>query len=493
MVLHAWAVYKYDFKGEEPSRKELSKWKENLRNSILSCPLIKEIEDCHEQKIPEPYKVYQFIDSKSRNTEVNNNIHKKEDSLQDSQFLCGAENFNMPNFKVLTSVSDLQQTSLVTEKASHFPCNQLPHNEEIFDVDIKSCDDSDESLADLKLVKLDKPFDKLSKVNIISPNEGQMCGPQAVGNLQVQDESQMSLTSTPPNKKFTNHSERETSYLANRDFRSRSPIGNKEYAAIYDPMRWDCEKRKLHDYDDFRDTCMNFYPYQDVSSQELCKTQNKTISCELQSLPLYVSVSYVSHQVIFKLMQEKFKLCYVESDGMRGSILRCPTSAQFGPSDAFLVELPHSTSIESLSSKKAEIISTVLKNMKRGITVSYSGGDILATRYCKAVAYFNTQNGQQVKLERDETRKIFDFHEEFQPRFNSAQWSSLTSDVKINFGVKSSSVEVVTVTITHRDAQRMLQEKKSHELQVYTEPDCSLSNEFDTRLSIEQKLMDTHV
>ncbi|RUS83719.1 hypothetical protein EGW08_008515 [Elysia chlorotica] len=487
-VLHAWAVYKYDYKGEEPLREELKKWKEKLRNAIIASPCIKELPDCHEQKIPYPYKVYQFIAPKPKNTELNNNTQKHEDNLQDSQFFSCVETFNVPNFNVLSPLSDLHP--LVAEKdspSSSTSCSSRPHDDDVSTLSMHSYHDTEEILTDLSLTEIEQAFNELSKENINFPNHGQMFGPKATNFSQIPD----TFNFTHKNNEFCPQSrEREGCHFTISDFRSRSPIGHKENHSN-GPMRFDCQKRSPDGFGNFRD--INFDVSQDVSSEQSDETQNESLIYTSPFLPLDVSVSYISHKVISDLKQDKFKLCYVESDGMRGSILQCPTPAQFGPSDAFLVELPHSSSIQSLNSEKAEIISTVLTKMKRGITVSYSGGDIFATRYCKAIAYYKTQNGHQAKLERDETTKIFDFNEYFQSHFKSDQWASLTPYVKINFGVKSSSVEVVTITITHREAQRMLQERENHDLLVYTEPDCSISNEFDTRLSIEQKLRNVQV
>ncbi|GFS08356.1 interferon Regulatory Factor [Elysia marginata] len=474
LVLHSWAVYKYNYKEEEPSTKELRKWKENLRNSILTCPLIKEIEHCHEQKVLQPFKVYQFIEQKSRKTEANKTQNCRNDFESNRPYQnedsSGTENSNLPNFNVLTPALDLPQNSYAMKSTSP-PTSPLQEDLSALNPNFY-----------LDYIQLEDCLRENSKENTFLPNQGEVCCPQ-VNDVQIQHKPQVACSLIQICNRQPGGKE-----ISPNTFRSRSPVERWEDNFFHIPSEL-CDKNGVQRCSRaFAD--MNLDLSKDVLSEGIGNTDVQNMSDIPDALPLLISVSYASNQVMHRLMHEKFKLCYVESDEMRDSILQCPTPAQFGPSDAFLVELPHSNSIKYLNSKHAEGVSSVLKHMKRGITLSYTQGDIFATRYCKAVAYYyRTKGGEQVKLERDKTVKIFDFQKEFKTQFKEALWSHLTSDVKINFGVKSSPVEVVTLTITHREAKRMLQQRKNDELQICTEADCSLSNEFDTRLSIEQKLM----
>ena len=501
-LLFAWAVYKYNYTGGEPSKEKLRKWKENLRNSILACPYIKELEDRHEQKRAQPFKVYQFVDRKSRKFDVNNNTPQAhQESLQDNPIYqnlsCDrASQFNVPNFSVLTTPSNLQQVP-TAGRNSPFTNGSSSDSQDYSDESPGPCLDSEEMFENLTFLNTEVDGLHLDTSN---SSKGGAGFDSQFYDFQGQDRS---LTHPMHSQNRTDKTGKGETYDSSQmSLRSRSPIRCK-LGSIDDLQEPDYNTIfPCNDFVTIRDEIRNngMDPFQAVKSQTLTtkcslqgnsatgldKTPDESLPDELDVLPLSISVSYLSEQVMQRPTHEKFKLCYVESDAMRGSILECPTSAQFGPSDAFLEELPHPS-----NSNHARIISKILNNMKRGITVSCSNGDIFATRYCKAIANFRTQDGPTLKLDRDKEVKIFDF-QKFKTEIGSARWSSLTSDVKINFGVKSSPIEVVSVTITHKQAQKMLQEKKTFELEYFKSPECSLSNEFDRRLSIEQKLRSIH-
>lgn len=474
-VLHAWAIYKYNYQSNEPSRKELSKWKENLRNSILTCPSIIEIEDGHEQKVPEPYKVYQFIGCKTKSPETNRTVshrnHYEGSHLSQSKDRNGAENSNLPNFSVLTQSNDLSQFSL-----NHYPLSSSNSPNPLCSTPI----------SDLDYIKFEDLIGSISN-NKNLQSQDQVFGLQ-IGGLHIDDNSQLPCKPNGTQALSNLTKEREIIGKCEGDFRSRSPVQRSEDNLIRDPINYVYNGTSYLSNGQKNFTDIDYKFNVKSSSVDMAEALVKTTNKVSDVMPLSITVYYVFNQVMHEKMNEKFKLCYVDSNEMRNSILQCPTPAQFGPHDAFLVELPCIDKTKCLKADHSEIVLTVLKHMKRGLTISYFQGDIFVTRYCKAVANFRAKTGEQVKLERNQTVKVFDF-QEFKSQFCQSQWSCLTPDVKISFGVKSSSVEVVSVTITHREAQKMLHEKCSHELQVYTEADCSLSNEFDTRLSIEQKLL----
>ncbi|GFN80531.1 interferon regulatory factor like protein [Plakobranchus ocellatus] len=567
MVLYAWAQYKYMYDGDEPSKKELRKWKENLRNAIGANDKIKELQHCNKQDDPHPYKVYQFIRKGANDAEA---IHFSPDDQhylnhsnqmpnQAQKAFFNAERNNIPNLSVLTSTSTSQESSLLDEEiatvtsstssnsafnkknetdleifdkrqqpfdilksASYTPaeellaCNFAIREMKIDDAAIQNMDTFDETNnigADFESFTQGPPFHSL--ISNLEQNHNKQHNSISMYPLQInvskrQCHQHTGLATTSGHLRSRSPIKEEKSndnaYLLQSKYkaaqvnemssvRCNSSQGNKRSKILTLDPHLDVSMPTVNSgYDSDNDADSEYFMPRPVEflNYDVAQTEkevNAPVSCSKQEPPLDISIHYFSKPIKKNHAHDKVKICYVKNDSMRDSIKYCPSSDQFGPIDAALMELPHPDDSMYLSQREVTYVSKVLEKMKRGFSLSCVNGDIFAQRYCKAYAFFLSQGGEPVKLERDNEIKVFDFQEHFMSQFNNEQWSFLKPSVTLCFGFKpGTNFEVVTVCITHIEARKMLQERKNNELEVSLEPDCSLSNEFDIRLSIEQEL-----
>ncbi|CAL1548774.1 unnamed protein product [Lymnaea stagnalis] len=209
---------------------------------------------------------------------------------------------------------------------------------------------------------------------------------------------------------------------------------------------------------------------------------------EVNAPLMVLEVKYHNETALYEsITEDTFRFCYVPNNRLREVITSCPSEEQFGPTGARLIELPSAHLCPNLNEQEVAVTQGVLNNMERGVTIFYRNGDIHAKRLCKAVPFhYIPKERKSQKLERETEVKIFDFNCNFLKSGGQSQpFVFLSFSVRDPERVKA---PVLSVKLSHILATQIKRNMQST-YPISVEPECSLSNEFDTRLKIEQNLL----
>ncbi|XP_059143746.1 uncharacterized protein LOC131931069 [Physella acuta] len=210
------------------------------------------------------------------------------------------------------------------------------------------------------------------------------------------------------------------------------------------------------------------------------------VSLSLQPC-MKIKVNYYCFTALTQdILEPSIKICFVPNDNFRAVSERSPDS--FGPLEP-IVELPHVTRCPELQPDQMRDIGAILENIKGGVRIRYHKGDIYAKRFSKAVLHHSIPYVTPYKkLNRDEKyEKIFDFN-----HFKNNISLYPTPYVQLSFSVKEPEkliTQLLSIEIWHLEASRIIQNANPPNTSLFPyEPECSLSNEFDRKLSIAEKM-----
>lgn len=210
--------------------------------------------------------------------------------------------------------------------------------------------------------------------------------------------------------------------------------------------------------------------------------------CLLQQPSMKIKVNYYCFTTLtLDILDQSAKICYVPNDTFRDFSEQSPDS--FGPVEP-IVELPHVARCPELGPDQMKLIGAILENIKGGVRILYRDGDIYAKRFCKAVLHHSVPKVTPYKkLNRDKKyEKIFDF-KDFIRNFSPDR----KPYVQLSFSVKEPEklqTQILSVQIWHLEASRIIQKAKASITSLCPyETECSLSNDFDRKLSIAEKML----
>ncbi|KAH9518721.1 hypothetical protein Btru_006080 [Bulinus truncatus] len=538
----------YNFRGHEPDPKDLKVWKERLRNALRSLG-VKELEDRRQQDGENPIKVYQFssdsgngkrprmmpsqrrgggnsppkVESCDNVDQLNFQrqyaVHHINDTIPHHNNLNSIGTF--PSFRSRSPVHDFQDIDtdgFSGNLESVIPNGDIPngnHYEPLAETALYNHTDvfSGNSeivipngnyfnpLAGAALFNQAASFSGNSEIVIPNGNQfAPVAGNALISHETVTDFAAASCACIPilhsssigkcntfessktclVNGQKPNNGHAEIDYQQRRDYQLAICETRNIPHCILDSLNEDSNDSESQEgaCNIMLEPSMKFnYPFDNDS------LENPFIS---------LSVNYMDKTVLSKRISDmSVRLCFIPDQTSRESITSCPISEQYGPHDAKLVALPHADKCPGLDRNYISVIQKILNHMLRGITITYKGDDIFAKRLCKAVPYYGIpQEKQSEKLQRDTEVKIFDFKSYFCPKLFEENVIP-NPFVRLTFSVKNPDqmkMPPLSVDIWHMKANELVKALSPPKNIYSLEPDCSLSNEFDTRLKIEQNL-----
>ncbi|KAK0060417.1 interferon regulatory factor 7 [Biomphalaria pfeifferi] len=481
----------YNFRRQEPQPEELKMWKERLRNALRSLG-VKELEKLRQQDGENPIKVYQFS-----NSPVNGRKSKgKRRSVNSPPKVQATLPFNQFDTELQPQPPVLDQFTSFSGAAfrSRSPVNEFN------DIDTDGFSGNLDSIPAITAQFIYSA--PAMNICVRNPVLREIPILQTSHDLLYNNFSNIPCAGSKPNTVDTRNingtgvcSEvcpyQELEQLINdvnvvgvfpqlgiNDIEN-IPTGNIPTCVNDNISNDSCESPETIDMPP-----LNF-----LSEPSLMP--NNVLDCS-DAPCIVLSVKYLNQTVVSeRISEQSVKLCYVPDSISRETIRYCPTPEQFGPSNAKLVELPCTDTCPGINKNSLELIQKILNHMERGVTFVYKGDDIFAKRLCKAVPYYTvpTENHYK-KLERGTEVKIFDFKNYFVPEFEKK--NKPTPYVSLTFSVRNPEkvkTPILSVDIWHMKANELIQtHQEMTQYFNHLEPDCSLSNEFDTRLRIEHSL-----